>query len=44
MNNTTAEYSLNENGSIKVNNQGYHTKNIGYDTSNLLWIKHDKKK
>lgn len=44
MNNTTAEYSLNENGSIKVNNQGYNTKNIGYNTSNLLWIKHHKKK
>lgn len=122
LNNTTAEYSLNENGSIKVDNQGYDTQeeewkqaigkakfvgdentamlkvsffgpfyggynviaiddnykyalvagsslkylwilsreskipdhiktkylqiaeNIGYETSNLLWIKHDKKK
>lgn len=26
MNNTTAEYSLNENGTIKVDNQGYNTK------------------
>jgi apolipoprotein D and lipocalin family protein len=26
MNNTTAEYSLNDNGTIKVNNQGYNTK------------------
>lgn len=25
LSNTTAEYSLNENGSIKVDNQGYHT-------------------
>ena len=122
MDNTTAEYSLNEDGKVKVNNQGYNTikgewkqaigkakfvgdesiamlkvsffgpfyagyniiavdenykyalvagkslkylwilsreteipddikvkylkiaENIGYDTSNLLWIKHDKKK
>jgi apolipoprotein D and lipocalin family protein len=122
LNNTTAEYSLNENGSIKVDNQGYNTvkseweqaigkakfvkgdsiamlkvsffgpfysgynviaidaeykyaliagknlnylwilsretiipdgikteylkiaENVGYDTSKLLWIKHDKKK
>lgn len=27
LNNTTATYSLNENGSIKVDNQGYNTKN-----------------
>ena len=26
LDNTTAEYSLNENGTIKVNNQGYNTK------------------
>ena len=26
MNNTTAEYSLKDNGSIKVDNQGYNTK------------------
>lgn len=122
LDNTTAEYSLNENGSIKVDNKGYHTikkewkqaigkakfvgdestamlkvsffgpfyagynviaidenyqyaliagsslkylwilsrettipediktkyltiaENIGYETSNLLWIKHDKKR
>ena len=26
LNNTTAEYSLNDNGTIKINNQGYNTK------------------
>lgn len=26
LNNTTAEYSLNDNGTIKVDNQGYNTK------------------
>ena len=26
LDNTTAEYSLNENGTIKVDNQGYNTK------------------
>ncbi len=26
LSNTTAEYSLNDNGSIKVDNQGYNTK------------------
>jgi apolipoprotein D and lipocalin family protein len=31
LNNTTAEYSLNENGTIKVYNQGYNTKKDKWD-------------
>jgi len=31
LNNTTAEYSLNDNGTIKVDNQGYNTKNGKWD-------------
>lgn len=84
LNNTTAEYSLNEDGSIKVVNRGYNVialdvdyryalvagknldllwilsrettipvdikdkylqiaKEIGYDTSDLIWVEHNQK-
>ena len=33
LNNTTAEYSLNENGTIKVDNKGYHTKEENWTQS-----------
>jgi apolipoprotein D and lipocalin family protein len=31
LNNTTAEYSLNDDGSIKVDNKGYNTKTGEWD-------------
>ena len=33
LNNTTAEYSLNKNGTIKVDNKGYNTKDEKWDQS-----------
>ena len=37
LNNTTAVYTLNDNGTIKVDNQGYNT-------TDLIWVKHNRQK
>lgn len=56
LDNTTAQYSLNENGSVRVDNQGYNTvkgewtqaigkaKFAGDENTDQLWIDHDRKK